>query len=329
MLILHHPRLLALQDEIEIQNLGQAWELEIGAGKKVASVAALDLWKSEQIVKVVKRSLEAYALVDHWRREGLRIGLVPTMGALHKGHYSLVERSVSECDISIATIFVNPTQFGPHEDFGKYPRTFEDDYAGLKQVGADLIFAPEPAELYPDGYSTYVDPPILGATLEGECRPGHFRGVTTIVAKLFNILPATIAYFGEKDFQQLAVIKQMVEDLNMPIRVEGCETVRESDGLAMSSRNRYLSEMQRSAALSLWKTLQLARDQLGAGETDVPKLEYQMEQSLYKEGAERVEYARIVDAKSLQKLAKVDRPAVAVIAAFVGKTRLIDNLRLN
>lgn len=280
-------------------------------------------------MEVVERALEAFAKVDHWRREGLRVGLVPTMGALHAGHFSLIERSVSECDVTLASIFVNPTQFGPHEDFGKYPRTLQEDLTGLEQLGCDLVFTPEPGELYPDGFSTYIDPPAMGETLEGVCRPGHFRGVVTVVAKLFNILPATIAYFGQKDYQQLAVIRRMTEDLNLPIRIQGCETVRESDGLAMSSRNRYLSEEQRVSALSLWKALSGIQEQANSGVKDVGVLEKQMENTLYEGGAERVDYARIVHAESLQALSKLESPAVAVIAAYVGKTRLIDNLVLD
>lgn len=281
------------------------------------------------IVEVVERTLEAFAKVDHWRREGLRIGLVPTMGALHAGHFSLVERSVSECDITLASIFVNPTQFGPHEDFGKYPRTLEDDLKGLDSLGCNLVFVPQPEELYPEGFSTYVDPPAMGETLEGTCRPGHFRGVVTVVAKLFNVLPASIAYFGQKDFQQLAVIRRMTEDLNLPIRIQGCETVREPDGLAMSSRNRYLSNEQRMSALSLWKALSGVQKNVQSGENDVKTLEKQMESALYEGGAERVDYARIVHAESLQSMEKVESPAVALIAAHVGKTRLIDNLVLD
>ena len=196
-------------------------------------------------MKVISSPHEAYAHVSHWRREGLRIGLIPTMGALHAGHLALVERSVSECDISIATIFVNPTQFAPHEDLSRYPRTLESDLDGLRSVKCDLVFVPQTESLYPNGFSTYVEPPAVAAPLEGVCRPGHYRGVCTIVLKLFGILPATVAYFGQKDYQQLTVIRHMVEDLNVNIQVQGCPTVREPDGLAMSSRNRYLNAAHR------------------------------------------------------------------------------------
>ena len=280
-------------------------------------------------MEVVERALEAYAKVDHWRRDGARIGLIPTMGALHEGHYSLVKRSVEECDVTLASIFVNPTQFGPHEDFGKYPRTLDSDLQGLQDLGCDLVFVPQPEELYPEGFSTYIDPPALSESLEGVCRPGHFRGVVTVVAKLFNIMPATIAYFGQKDYQQLAVIRRMTEDLNLPIRIQSCDTVREADGLAKSSRNRYLSEEQRRAALSLWHALSAVQTQITSGIAEVKTLEKTMETALYKTGAERIDYARIVHADSLAQLEQVAAPAVALIAAYVGKTRLIDNLVLD
>lgn len=280
-------------------------------------------------MKIVENPEEAYAHIDYWRREGQRIGLIPTMGALHAGHLSLVQQSQKDCDITAVTIFVNPTQFGPHEDFSNYPRTLDDDFAQLKSLGVDLVFTPNRERLYPEGFSCYVDPPAVAKPLEGVFRPDHFRGVATIVMKLFQILPATIAYFGQKDYQQLAVISRMVEDLNVPIRVVGCPTTRESDGLAMSSRNRYLSAEQRSAALSLWKALEHAARQVAAGVTEVASLERQMQELLYQHGAERIDYARIVDANWLTDLQYIQAPAVALIAAYVGKTRLIDNLVLD
>lgn len=280
-------------------------------------------------MKVVENSLEAYAHVDHWRRDGLRIGLVPTMGALHAGHFSLVERSLQECEITVASIFVNPTQFGPHEDFAKYPRPLEDDLDGLRERGVDLVFVPQPTDLYPDGFSTYVDPPVVAEPLEGVHRPGHFRGVATVVLKLFQILPATIAYFGQKDFQQLAVIRRMVEDLNVPVRVESCPTLREEDGLAMSSRNRYLSPDERQSALALWKSLTVARELVANGHKNVESIERAMEKTLYDQGVDRIEYARVVDSEHLKTLEHLDGPAVALIAAHVGRTRLIDNLILD
>ncbi|MEM7473480.1 MAG: pantoate--beta-alanine ligase [Planctomycetota bacterium] len=278
-------------------------------------------------MKIVESTHEAYAHVNHWRMEGQSVGLIPTMGALHEGHYSLVRQSVTDCDLTVATIFVNPTQFGPDEDLERYPRTLEADLAGLRELGTDLVFVPTKETLYPPGFSTYVDEPDAAAPLEGEFRPGHFRGVMTIVMKLFQILPATIAYFGQKDFQQVTVIRRMVEDLNVPIRVVGCPTVREQDGLAMSSRNRYLTQEQRKRALCLNRALSAVSRLLDDGERQVAKLENAMREVLDGE-TDSIDYARVVDSMHLQSLETVDRPAVALIAAQVGTTRLIDNLML-
>lgn len=275
-------------------------------------------------MKIVESPHEAYAHVDHWRREGLSIGLVPTMGALHEGHFSLVRRSVEECDITAASIFVNPTQFAPEEDLDRYPRTLEDDLAGLRELGCDLVFVPQPHLVYPKGFSTYVSPPAAAESLEGKLRPDHFRGVTTVVMKLFQILPASIAYFGQKDFQQLAVIKKMVEDLNVPIRVEGCATIREEDGLALSSRNRYLSAEERERALCLSKALGQVHSLVSQGLLQVDRLEQEMHRIL-EPATDSIDYASIVDRETLEPIVKIDRPSVALIAAFVGKTRLIDN----
>ncbi|QDV22018.1 pantoate--beta-alanine ligase [Aureliella helgolandensis] len=280
-------------------------------------------------MKIVETPTEAYAHTDHWRREGLRIGLIPTMGALHAGHLSLAERSRQECDITVVTIFVNPTQFGPQEDFGRYPRTLQEDLLQLKQLGVDMVFTPPRERMYPEGFSSSVQPPAIAEPLEGVRRPGHYQGVVTIVLKLFQIVPATIAYFGQKDYQQLAVIRHMANDLNVPIRIEGCETVREPDGLAMSSRNRYLSPEKRHAALGLWKALSHVKAEAANGQTAIATLEKQMETILYDAGVDRIDYARIVDRDSLADLTLLDRPAVALIAAHVGPTRLIDNLVLD
>ena len=277
-------------------------------------------------MKVVSNPHEAYAHVSHWRREGLSIGIVPTMGALHDGHLALVRRSVSECDITTATIFVNPTQFAPHEDLSRYPRTLENDLNGLRDAKCDLVFVPQNESLYPNGFSTYVQPPAAAEPLEGVCRPGHYRGVCTIVLKLFGILPATTAYFGQKDYQQLTVIRRMVEDLNVNIRIEGCPTVREADGLAMSSRNRYLNSDQRKKALCLWNALTLVQRLVHDGQRHVLKLEAAMHDQLLASGAEKIDYARIVHPETLADLEVIDQPAIALIAVHVGTTRLIDNL---
>jgi pantoate--beta-alanine ligase len=283
----------------------------------------------DETVKIVANPHEAYAHVSHWRREGLRIGLIPTMGALHAGHLALVHRSAAECDITVATIFVNPTQFAPHEDLARYPRTLDNDLDGLRNANCDLVFVPKNEDLYPSGFSTFVQPPAVAEPLEGVCRPGHYRGVCTIVLKLFGILPATVAYFGQKDYQQLTVIRHMAEDLNVNIQVHGCPTVRESDGLAMSSRNRYLSPEQRETARCLWKSLTLVQQLVLDGVRDVATLESAMQQQLLAGGAERVDYARVVHQETLADLQELDRSAVALIAAHIGSTRLIDNLTLS
>lgn len=251
------------------------------------------------------------------------------MGALHAGHFALVERSVAECDISVATIFVNPTQFAAHEDLSRYPRTLEADLEGLRNVKCDLVFVPQNESLYPNGFSTYVQPPKVAEPLEGVCRPDHYRGVCTIVLKLFGILPATVAYFGQKDYQQLAVIRRMVEDLNVNILVEGCPTVREPDGLAMSSRNRYLTAEQRQTALCLWKSLNVVQQLIRDGERNVQVLESAMQRELVDGGADRIDYARIVQQDTLGDVDSLDQPSIALIAARIGSTRLIDNLILS
>ncbi|MGN6545095.1 MAG: pantoate--beta-alanine ligase [Aureliella sp.] len=279
-------------------------------------------------MKVISDPHAAYAQISHWRREGLAVGLVPTMGALHAGHISLVNEARAYCGVVAVSIFVNPTQFGPNEDFTRYPRTLESDLERLREAKADLVFTPSATDIYPLGSTTYIDPPQVSQPLEGEFRPGHFRGVATVVLKLFHLLPASVAYFGQKDFQQCLVVQRMVEDLNVPIRIQVCPTLREADGLAMSSRNRYLSESQRRTALCLWKALQYAKSQYEAGKESVGAIEQEMHAILLSEGADRIDYARIVDRETLEGLEVADRPAVALIAVHVGTTRLIDNLLL-
>ncbi len=286
-------------------------------------------FESIATLKIAKTPEEAYAHVNQWRNDELRIGLVLTMGALHEGHLSLVRRSQEECDVTLATIFVNPTQFGPHEDFSKYPRPIEEDLMLLQQIGTDMVFTPQREHLYPDGFSSYVTPPTVAKPLEGIHRPDHFRGVTTVVLKFFQILPATVAYFGEKDFQQLRVIEDMVRDLSVPIRVQGCTIVRESDGLAMSSRNRYLNTKERANALSVWKALSSVDELFQSGCRDTSLLEETMHRILVDEGTDRIDYAKVVERASLQSVEKVTAPSVALIAAHVGNTRLIDNLQLD
>jgi pantoate--beta-alanine ligase len=275
---------------------------------------------------VVSNRHEIYAKLDHERSSGRKIGLIPTMGALHAGHISLVKKSREVCDVSVATIFVNPSQFGPKEDFSRYPRTLESDLEKLDKAGTDFVFVPDSHSMYPPGFSTYVEPPAVALKWDGEFRPGHFRGVTTVVLKLFQLIPATIAFFGRKDFQQCAVIRRMVEDLNVPIRIEICPTVREPDGLAMSSRNRYLSQPERQQSLGLWHALQGANDLIASGKRNVEEIQKAMKQILSDHSIERIDYAAIVDEETLEPLTTIEKTAVILLAAHVGSTRLIDNL---
>jgi pantoate--beta-alanine ligase len=277
---------------------------------------------------VVSNPISIYSRLDHLRRDGKRIGVVPTMGALHEGHLSLVRRAKQECDVAVATIFVNPSQFGPNEDFQRYPRTIESDLQSLDSVGCDVVFTPSMEAIYPQGYSTYIDPPRVAERWEGAYRPGHFRGVATIVLKLFMLVPAQVAYFGRKDYQQVAVISAMVRDLGVPIRIEACETVRDPDGLAMSSRNRYLSDSERARALSLSHALHRAQMLLDAGHNSPSELENGMREVLMNAPVDGIDYAVVVDPESLEPLESVQREAVALIAARIGTTRLIDNRTL-
>lgn len=280
-------------------------------------------------MKVIHDLIEIYAQIDFVRRDAKRVGLVPTMGALHAGHLSLVRRAKQDCDIAVATIFVNPTQFGPNEDLDKYPRTLESDLTALNDLGCDFVFVPPSDRVYGEHHSTYVEPPSVARRWEGEVRPGHFRGVATIVLKLFQLIPAHVAYFGRKDYQQVAVVRSMVDDLNVPILIEACETVREPDGLAMSSRNRYLSKEDRVRALGLWRALCRVRSGLAAGETSSELLEKAMREELTKAPVDSIDYAAIVHPGTMEPIDRVDESAVAIIAARVGSTRLIDNMTIN
>ncbi len=260
------------------------------------------------------------------RAENKIVGLVPTMGALHAGHLALVERARRECSHVVTSIFVNPTQFGPKEDLAKYPRTFEADSQKLAEAGVDAIFAPQPAEVYPPGFRTYVNVEGLSDRLEGRSRPGHFRGVATVVLKLFEICQPTYAYFGRKDAQQVRIISQMVRDLNLDVEIVVCPIVRETDGLALSSRNAYLNAEERKAALVLSRALTSARDELESGIRDTLALQTTMQRIFVAEPRAALDYAEIVDADTFEPVTRISRPAYVLIAAFVGKTRLIDNL---
>ena len=260
------------------------------------------------------------------RAENRVAGLVPTMGALHRGHLALIERARKECSPVTASIFVNPKQFGPNEDFSKYPRTFESDSEKLRQAGVDALFAPEAAEIYPAGFSAYVNVEGLSERLEGRSRPGHFRGVATVVMKLLQIVQPNFAYFGRKDAQQSKIIMQMARDLNLDTEIVVCPIVREPDGLALSSRNAYLNAEERHAATVLHRALEAARNELAAGVRDALQLQAVLHRVLGAERFARVDYAEIVDAKTFEPVTRVGKPCYVVLAVFVGKTRLIDNL---
>lgn len=268
---------------------------------------------------------ETRAFVRQEQAAGRRVAVVPTMGALHEGHLRLVDRAHELADVVVATIFVNPTQFAPHEDLDRYPRTLEMDLEKLAARKVQAAFCPLPETMYPSGFSTYVQPPSVADRWEGEFRPGFFRGVATIVLKLFQIVPADVAVFGQKDYQQACVVRTMVRDLNLATRVETIPIVREPDGLAMSSRNVYLSDKERTTALGLSKALKVVRESVAAGETDVEKLDEQLVFTLGESGVDSIDYAVVVDADTLAPIDRLDRAAVALIAVHVGSTRLIDN----
>jgi pantoate--beta-alanine ligase len=277
-------------------------------------------------MKIVRTIAEARAAVASLRRQGRSLGLVPTMGALHDGHISLVRAAKAACDAVAVTIFVNPTQFGPNEDFSKYPRTFEADCRLLEAESVDLLFAPDAAEMYPDGATTFVEVEKIQDRLDGESRPGHFRGVSTVVAKLFHVVPADKAFFGQKDAAQVAILRRMVRDLHFNLELVVCPIVREPDGLAMSSRNRYLSPEDRRHALVLSRALRAVEAQVQTGERAAAPLIETGLRVLAEEPSVRVDYFRIVDSETLEELSHVRSGALVAVAAFVGPARLIDNL---
>ena len=288
------------------------------------------------------------------RRDGNRIGLVPTMGALHEGHLSLVRAAKAECDFAVVSIYVNPTQFGPKEDFSKYPRALESDLELLAGCGADVVFAPTNEEMYPAegkkgtvpicakhppgrsgkwglspfSLSTWVEVGSVAGPLEGRCRPGHFRGVATVVLKLFNIVQPDAAYFGQKDYQQAAVIRRMTADLNLPLAIRVCPIVREPDGLAMSSRNRYLSPAARQRALVLWKSLQTAVKLVEEGHRDTGTIVARMREVIETAEDARIDYVALVDPETLQPVERITGRTLAVLAVKIENTRLIDNCLL-
>jgi len=260
---------------------------------------------------------------------GKRLGLVPTMGALHEGHLSLIRAAKSQCDAVAASIFVNPLQFGPNEDLAKYPRDFDRDCELLKKEGVDFLFAPSVEEMYPAGAVTHVTVEGLSDKLCGKSRPGHFRGVTTVVSKLFHIVEPDVAFFGQKDAAQLAIIRRMVRDLNFPVEIEACPIIRESDGLAMSSRNAYLNAQERKAALALYRALKRVQELFDQGERNAATLADAGKRVFKEEKSARLDYLEIVDPDSLEALTEVKKTALAAVAGFVGTTRLIDNVVLS
>ena len=279
-------------------------------------------------MRIVKTIEEVRTLVKGWKAEGLSVGLVPTMGYLHEGHGSLIARARKENERVVVSIFVNPMQFGPGEDLESYPRDLEKDSAYCESLGADLIFHPEPEEMYTEGFCSYVDMSVLTEELCGLSRPVHFRGVCTVVTKLFNIVQPDRAYFGQKDAQQLAVIRRMVEDLNMDLEIVGCPIVREEDGLAKSSRNTYLSKEEREAARVLSRAVRLGEELVAAGERDAKKLVSEMAAVIEQEPLARIDYVKAVDGLSMQQIETVKLPMLVALAVFIGKTRLIDNFMI-
>jgi pantoate--beta-alanine ligase len=275
---------------------------------------------------IIKTPSEMRARSSGWRAEGRRIALVPTMGYLHAGHVSLLEEGRKRGDILVLSIFVNPTQFGPKEDLSRYPRDLEGDLAKARAAGVDLAFVPEPSDMYPEGYQTYVEVTELERGLCGDRRPGHFRGVATVVLKLFHVVQPHVALFGMKDYQQLQVLRRMARDLDLDLEVVGMPIVREDDGLAMSSRNAYLSDDERLRALALSRSLQVAHVAFEAGQRNAGKLVDCARVSLHMTEGVRLDYLELRDAETLQPIeGQVTRPAVMAVAAFVGNTRLIDN----
>ena len=276
-------------------------------------------------MKIIETVSEMQTHAESVRLEGKRIGFVPTMGFLHEGHLSLVRTARSMCDLLVVSIFVNPSQFAPHEDFDSYPRNFQRDLDLTEKEGVDIVFAPVRQALYPENFQTYVSLEKLPGKLCGLSRPIFFRGVATVVSKLFHIVRPHVAVFGKKDYQQLMVIRRMVEDMNMDIEIVGGETVREDDGLAMSSRNAYLSEDQRPSALSLSRALQKAREMVASGETDAGKVAAEAERFISSFPGTDIDYVAICDPETLEDMSAIDRPALMALAVKVGSTRLIDN----
>lgn len=276
-------------------------------------------------MKIEETIKETRKIIKEWKRQGLTVGLVPTMGFLHEGHESLIRKSAEDNDRTVVSVFVNPMQFGKNEDLETYPRDFERDSRICREAGADLIFHPAPEEMYPEQFFTYTDMDVITEGLCGSDRPDHFRGVCTVVSKLFHIAAPDRAYFGQKDAQQLSVIRKMVRDLDFDLEVVGCPTVREADGLAKSSRNTYLSPEERRAATVINRALNYVKDTIADGERSVKALREAMIRMISLEPLAQIEYVEIVDWEILQPIEKLEKPALIAAAVKFGRTRLIDN----
>lgn len=276
-------------------------------------------------MRILERINDVRSIVKEWKEQGLKVGFVPTMGYLHEGHESLIKKAVEENDKVVVSIFVNPIQFGPKEDLSTYPRDLDRDSKICKRAGANIIFHPKNEEMYFEDFSTYVDMNGLTNGLCGKSRPTHFRGVCTVVTKLFNIVSPHRAYFGEKDAQQLAIIKRMVRDLNIDIEIIGCPIVREEDGLAKSSRNTYLSKEEREAAIILNKSLKAAKEKIEEGERSSENIIKIIKDIIQSEKLAKIDYVEVVDSFSMESVDKIEKSILVAIAVFIGKTRLIDN----
>ncbi|MGB2764916.1 MAG: pantoate--beta-alanine ligase [Candidatus Aminicenantaceae bacterium] len=276
-------------------------------------------------MKIVTKIIDVKKELKEVRSQGKTIGFVPTMGYLHEGHLSLVRESLQNTDVTVVSIFINPAQFGPKEDFKEYPRDLERDSELLEREGVDYLFVPDKNEIYPEGYETYIEVLNLQDKLCGCSRPGHFRGVNTVVLKLFNIIYPDISFFGQKDAQQAVILKRMVQDLDLDVRIEVLPIIREKDGLALSSRNAYLSQEERKAALVLSKSLKEAQSMIEKGERDSVEIVNRMREMINSEPLVKIEYIEIVDMVKLNPIARMEKEALAALAAYIGKVRLIDN----
>lgn len=277
-------------------------------------------------MKIIRKIKQMQEYVTSAKKAGKKVGLVPTMGALHEGHLSLIRQASKDNDVVVVSIFVNPTQFGPKEDFNKYPRPFTKDARLAKSAGANVIFNPSVEEMYPAGYQTYVEVGKITRGLCGASRPGHFRGVATVVSKLFNAVPADKAYFGQKDYQQVQVIKQIVQDLNIAVQVVTCPIIREQDGLAMSSRNQYLNAEERKSATCLYEALKVAKAMIKSRIKDTNKIKKEIRNIIESNLLSKVDYIEIVNAGTLDPVKVVKGKVVIALAVYIGKTRLIDNM---